>query len=115
MNIKEICLDNLNYLDLSENEIICNTPEKMESLCNFIVKNRYLEVIQFINSNFFSDLIDKVKDNFSKSGQFKEIINKLHKHTTENNRSFKFIVNEGNESVIKKIKEFNFFFEYKHF
>ena len=113
MNIDDICLDNLNHLDLSENEIICNTPEKMESLYNFIEKNRYLEVIQFINSNFFSDLIDKMKENFSKSAQFKEIFNKLLKHITENKRSFKFIVNEGNPSVIKK-KEFHSFFEFKY-
>ena len=112
MNINEICLDNLNSLDLSENEIICNTPEKMESLYNFIEKNRYLEFIKLINSNFFSDLIDKMKDNFSKSAQFKEIFNKLLKHTTENKRSFKFIINEGNSSFIKK-KEFHSFFEFK--
>ena len=61
IDIAEICLDSINFLDLSENEIICGTVQKMESLYKFIEKNKYLETFRLINSNFFSDLITKMK------------------------------------------------------
>ena len=97
LNLNEICLDNLNFLDLSENDITCNKIEKMENFYNFIEKYKYLDSIRLINSNFLSNLLEKKKDN-----QYIEIFNKLFKHTTERKRNFKFIVNEANPSYFSK-------------
>ena len=92
IDIAEICLDSINFLDLSENEIICGTVQKMESLYKFIEKNKYLETFRLINSNFFSDLITKMKDFHQDSDKFKKILDNLLKHMTETKRSFKFII-----------------------
>ena len=108
LNLNEICLDNLNFLDLSENDITCNKIEKMENFYNFIEKYKYLDSIRLINSNFLSNLLEKKKDN-----QYIEIFNKLFKHTTESKRNFKFIVNEANPSYFSKDDIFLYFFEFK--
>ena len=108
LNLNEICLDNLNFLDLSENDITCNKIEKMENFYNFIEKYKYLDSIRLINSNFLSNLLEKKKDN-----QYIEIFNKLFKHTTERKRNFKFIVNEANPSYFSKDDIFLYFFEFK--
>jgi hypothetical protein len=109
---EEVCMDNINFLELSENEIICGTVQKIESLYKFIEKNKYLEAIRLINSNFFTDLIDKMKDNNKDSEKFKKFFDKLLKLTTETKRSFKFTINEGNKSFIKE-KKHQCFFEFQ--
>ena len=111
IDIAEICLDNINFLDLSENEIICGTVQKMESLYKFIEKNKYLETFRLINSNFFSDLITKMKDFHQDSDKFKKILDNLLKHMTETKRSFKFIINEGNKSSI--VEKYQCLFEFQ--
>ena len=108
LNLNEICLDNLNFLDLSENDITCNKIEKMENFYNFIEKYKYLDSIRLINSNFLSNLLEKKKDN-----QYIEIFNKLFKYTTESKRNLKFIVNEANPSYFSKDDIFLYFFEFK--
>lgn len=111
IDIAEICLDSINFLDLSENEIICGTVQKMESLYKFIEKNKYLETFRLINSNFFSDLITKMKDFHQDSDKFKKILDNLLKHMTETKRSFKFIINEGNKSSI--VEKYQCLFEFQ--
>lgn len=111
IDIAEICLDSINFLDLSENEIICGTVQKMESLYKFIEKNKYLETFRLINSNFFSDLITKMKDFHQNSDKFKKILDNLLKHMTETKRSFKFIINEGNKSSI--VEKYQCLFEFQ--
>ena len=111
IDIAEICLDSINFLDLSENEIICGTVQKMESLYKFIEKNKYLETFRLINSNFFSDLITKMKDFHQDSGKFKKILDNLLKNMTETKRSFKFIINEGNKSSI--VEKYHCLFEFQ--
>ncbi len=108
---EEICLDNLNFIDLSENEIICNTIEKTENLAKFIKKYQNFENIQLINSGFFSDWINNIKDINLKGEKFKEIYLSLKKYLEDNKREFKFITNEGNQSFVKK--EFHNFFSFK--
>ena len=111
IDIAEICLDSINFLDLSENEIICGTVQKMESLYKFIEKNKYLETFRLINSNFFSDLITKMKDFHQDSDKFKKVLDNLLKHMTETKRSFKFIINEGNKSSI--VEKYQCLFEFQ--
>ena len=111
IDIAEICLDSINFLDLSENEIICGTVQKMESLYKFIEKNKYLETFRLINSNFFSDLITKMKDFHQDSDKFKKILDNLLKNMTETKRSFKFIINEGNKSSI--VEKYQCLFEFQ--
>lgn len=111
IDIAEICLDSINFLDLSENEIICGTVQKMESLYKFIEKNKYLETFRLINSNFFSDLITKMKDFHQDSDKFKKVLNNLLKNMTETKRSFKFIINEGNKSSI--VEKYQCLFEFQ--
>ena len=111
IDIAEICLDSINFLDLSENEIICGTVQKMESLYKFIEKNKYLETFRLINSNFFSDLITKMKDFHQDSDKFKKVLDNLLKNMTETKRSFKFIINEGNKSSI--VEKYQCLFEFQ--
>ena len=111
IDIAEICLDSINFLDLSENEIICGTVQKMESLYKFIEKNKYLETFRLINSNFFSDLITKMKDFHQDSHKFKKVLDNLLKNMTETKRSFKFIINEGNKSSI--VEKYQCLFEFQ--
>ena len=111
IDIAEICLDSINFLDLSENEIICGTVQKMESLYKFIEKNKYLETFRLINSNFFSDLITKMKDFHQDSDKFKKVLDNLLKNMTETKRSFKFIINEGNKSSI--VEKYHCLFEFQ--
>ena len=105
---EEICLDNINYIELSENEIICNTTEKIESLSNFIEKHQNLESIQLINTGFFFELINNIKAKNSKYDKFKECFLNLKKILQENKRDFKFITNEGNITYVKEELQ-NFF------
>ena len=98
----EICLDNINYIDLSENEIICETVEKIENLCLFIENHQNLEKLKIINTGFFSDWIDNVKDSNPNADKFKGAFVKLKKNLDENKREFKFILNEGNINFVKK-------------
>ena len=98
----EICLDNINYIDLSENEIICETVEKIENLCLFIENHQNLEKLKIINTGFFSDWIDNVKDSNPNADKFKFAFVKLKKNLDENKREFKFILNEGNINFVKK-------------
>ena len=111
IDIAEICLDSINFLDLSENEIICGTVQKMESLYKFIEKNKYLETFRLINSNFFSNLITKMKDFHQDSDKFKKVLDNLLKNMTETKRSFKFIINEGNKSSI--VEKYHCLFEFQ--
>ena len=111
IDIAEICLDSINFLDLSENEIICGTVQKMESLYKFIEKNKYLETFRLINANFFSDLITKMKDFHQDSDKFKKVLDNLLKNMTETKRSFKFIINEGNKSSI--VEKYQCLFEFQ--
>jgi hypothetical protein len=111
IDIAEICLDSINFLDLSENEIICGTVQKIESLYKFIEKNKYLETFRLINSNFFSDLITKMKDFHQDSDKFKKVLDNLLKNMTETKRSFKFIINEGNKSSI--VEKYQCLFEFQ--
>ena len=98
----EICLDNINYIDLSENEIICETVEKIENLCLFIENHQNLEKLKIINTGFFSDWIDNVKDSNPNADKFKGVFVKLKTNLDENKREFKFILNEGNINFVKK-------------
>jgi len=99
---REICLDNINYIELSENEIICETVDKIESLCLFIENHQNLEKMQIINTGFFSDLIDNIKDSNPDADKFKGAFVKLKKYLDDNKREFKFILNEGNINFVKK-------------
>lgn len=108
---KEICLDNINFIDLSENEVVCSSVVQIESLGKFIEKNNNLENIQLINSGFFTELINQLKDNNPNSKQFKDVFLKLKEYLEKNKREFKFITNEGNNTFVKK--EFQNFFNFK--
>ena len=105
---EEICFDNINFIELSENEIISDTPEKIEILGNFIEKHQNLETIQLINTGFFFELINNIKAKNLKYEKFKEVFLNLKKYLTENKRDFKFITNEGNITYVKEELQ-NFF------
>ena len=111
MSDEEICLDNISFIELSENEIICDTVEKLESLFKFIEKHKNLESLQLINTNFFSDLINRIKDSNPNSDKFKDAFMKLKNNLDANKRIFKFIINEGNKTFVKK--EFQHLFTFK--
>ena len=111
MSNEEICLDNINSIELSENEIVCETLEKIENLEKFIEKHNNLENMQLINTGFFTDLINNIKDKNPKNGKFKEVFLRMKKHLEDNKREFKFIINEGNASFIKQ--EFKNLFNFK--
>ena len=111
MSNEEICLDNINFIELSENEIVCDTLEKIENLGKFIEKHQNLESIQLINTGFFTELINNSKDKNPKDEKFKEVFLQLKEYLAENKRDFKFIINEGNKTFVKK--EFQDFFSFK--
>ena len=111
MSNENICLDNINFIDLSENEIVCETNEKIQNLGKFIEKHNNLENMQLINTGFFTDLIGKMKDNNPNSEKFKTVFLDLKKYLEDNQREFKFIINEGNATFIKQ--EFHPFFNFK--
>ena len=102
---KEIFLDNINFIDLSENSIACERLEKINNLAQFIEKYQNLENIQLINTGFFTNLIDSIKN-----VEFKDVFINLKKYLEENQRDFKFIINEGNVTFIDK--EFGCYFSF---
>ena len=102
---KEIFLDNINFIDLSENSIACERLEKINNLAQFIEKYQNLENIQLINTGFFTNLIDSIKN-----VEFKKVFINLKKYLEENQRDFKFIINEGNATFIDK--EFGCYFSF---
>jgi len=108
---EEICFDNINFIELSENEIVCESLEKMENLVKFIQKHQNLENIQLINTGFFTNLISKIKDKDGKDENFKEVFLNFKKYLSENKRDFKFIINEGNATFVKK--DFQNLFSFK--
>ena len=100
MSHEEIYLDNINYIELSENEIICESLEKIENLIKFIKIHQYLEKIQLINTGFLTDLIKKIKEE-----EYKNAFLDLKKYLVENKREFQFIINEANpEFIIEELK-----------
>ena len=100
MSHEEIYLDNINYIELSENEIICESLEKIENLIKFIKIHQYLEKIQLINTGFLTDLIKKIKEE-----EYKNAFLDLKKYLAENKREFQFIINEANpEFIIEELK-----------
>ena len=102
---EEIYLDNINYIELSENEIICENFEKIENLINFIKRYQYLQNIQLINTGFINDIIIKLNNE-----EFKSIFLSLKNSLAENKREFKFIINEANpHSIIKELKNLFYF------
>ena len=107
----EICFDNINFIDLSENEIVCESLDKLKHLENFIEKHNYLEKMDLINTGFLTDLIENIKDSNPNSEQFKDVLFKLKKNLEENKREFKFTVNEKNATFVKK--EFQCFFTFR--
>ena len=108
---EEICFENINFIELSENEIVCESYEKIENLVKFIKKHQNLESIQLINTGFFNDLNGKIKDKNTKDDNFKEIFLELKEYLSQNKRDFKFIVNEGNATFVKK--DFQNLFSFK--
>ena len=111
MSNDEICLDNINFIELSENGIVCENFEKIDSLGKFIRKHQNLESMQLINTGFFTDLMKYIRDKNSKDEKIKEVFIKLKEYLAENKRDFKFIINEGNQTYVKK--EFQNFFCFK--
>ena len=103
---KEIFLDNINFIDLSENSIACERLEKINNLAQFIEKYQNLKNIQLINTGFFTNLIDSIKN-----VEFKDVFINLKKYLEENQRDFKFIINERNATFIDK--EFGCYFSFK--
>ena len=105
MSYEEIYLGNINYIELSGNEIICENIEKIENLIKFIKSHQYLENIQLINTGFLTDLIIKIKKE-----DFKIKFLNLNDYLTENKREFQFIINEANpDFIIDELKSlFNF-------
>ena len=105
MSYEEIYLGNINYIELSGNEIICENIEKIENLIKFIKSHQYLENIQLINTGFLTDLIIKIKKE-----DFKIKFLNLNDYLTENKREFQFIINEANpDFIIDELKNlFNF-------
>ena len=100
MSYEEIYLGNINYIELSENEIICESLEKIENLIKFIKIHQYLEKIQLINTGFLTDLIKKIKEE-----EYKNAFRDFKKYLTENKREFQFIINEANpEFIIEELK-----------
>ena len=108
---EEICFENINFIELSENEIVCESFEKIENLVKFIKKHQNLESIQLINTGFFNDLNGKIKDKNTKDENFKEIFLDLKEYLSQNKRDFKFIVNEGNATFVRK--DFQNLFSFK--
>ena len=106
MSHEEIYLDNINYIELSENEIICESLEKIENLIKFIKIHQYLEKIQLINTGFLTDLIKKIKEE-----EYKNAFLDLKKYLVENKREFQFIINEANPEFI--IEELKILFHFK--
>ena len=104
---KEICLDNINFIDLSENNIVCESLEKIRGLAQFIENYQNLESIQLINTGFFTDLIYNIKNK-----EFKDVFINLKQYLEENFRVFNFIINEGNAAFVdeefKNIFNFQF-------
>ena len=105
MSYEEIYLGNINYIELSGNDIICENLEKIENLIKFIKSHQYLENIQLINTGFLTDLIIKIKKE-----EFKIKFLNLKDYLTENKREFQFIINEANpDFIIDELKNlFNF-------
>ena len=85
--------------------------EKIENLVKFIKKHQNLESIQLINTGFFNDLNGKIKDKNTKDDNFKEIFLDLKEYLSQNKRDFRFIVNEGNATFVKK--DFQNLFSFK--
>ena len=69
---EEIFLDNLNFIDLSENDIICNTIEKTEGLIKFIKKQYNFESLQLINTGFFTNWNNIIKSNTQNGDNIKD-------------------------------------------
>ena len=105
ISYEEIYLGNINYIELSGNEIICENLEKIENLIKFVKVHHYLENIQLINTGFLTDLIIKIKKE-----DFKFKFLNLKDYLTENKREFQFIINEANpDFIIDELKSlFNF-------
>ena len=107
MSNEEICFDNINFIELSENDFVCESLEKITNLAKFIEKNQNLEKMQLFNTGFVTDLIKYINKN-SKNDKFKEVFHNLKTSLAENKRDFKFITNEAHDELIQK--EFlNFF------
>ena len=102
MSNEEICFDNINFIELSENYFVCGNLEKIEGLTQFIEKNQNLEKIKLYNAGFVTDLINFLKEKNSRNEKFKEVFRNLKTSLIENKRDFKFETNEANPEHIQK-------------
>ena len=90
MSNEKICLDSINFIDLSENVIICDSLEQMENLAKFIQKYNRLKNMQLFNTGFLSDLINNKK---FKKEKFQKVLLEFKQNLEDNKRDFKFITN----------------------
>ena len=100
MDCDEITLESLNIIDLSENTIECKTIEENENLIKFIVKNKNLEMIKLMSSNFFESWINLFKQDNAK--KLNNLYKDLKKYLKENNRRFMFVIDEDNSSTFNE-------------
>ena len=99
---EEICFDNINCIDLSENDFVCDSLEKIKSLTQFIEKNQNLEKMNVYNARFVTDLVDYIREKNSRNEKFKEVFRDLKASLDENKRDFKFFTNEAHAGLIQK-------------
>ena len=100
MDCDEITLESLNIVDLSENTIECKTFEENENLIKFIIKNKNLEMIKLMNSNFFESWNNLFKEDNNK--KLNNLYKDLKKYLKENYRRFMFVIDEDNSSTFNE-------------